>query len=114
MKFKNLIMLLSCFLIFTSNVECGLNFKFNLGKSGVQYDPKSGKFNLRPAGLGYTQLRGHTHRRGAEACSKLKEVCDDLRYVKGCEYKEWVKFPNTAVAKTNCLCKNVELKGLPF
>ena len=110
MKFKNLIMLLSCFLIFTSSVEC-LSWDFG---NGLQFDFKSGKIK-RKGGF----FKGNTYARGDKRCAKLKEVCNDLRYIKGCQYKESYDWSKTLFGKNKnkktkeCMCTDVELLILP-
>tara|TARA_Y100000034_G_scaffold96179_1_gene117045 strand:- start:876 stop:1208 length:333 start_codon:yes stop_codon:yes gene_type:complete len=105
MKFKNLIMLLSCFLIFTSSIGC-LSWDFG---NGLKFDFKSGKIE-RKGGL----YKGHTYARGTERCAKLKEVCNDLRYIKGCQYQETIS--KTLIGRKpfkECMCRGVELLILP-
>ena len=96
--------------IFTSSIEC-LSWDFG---NGLKYNFKSRKIE-RKGGL----YKGHTYARGDERCAKLKEMCNDLRYIKGCQYKESYDWSKTLFGKNKskktkeCMCTDVELLILP-
>ena len=107
MKFKNLIMFMSCFLIFTSSVECG---SIKLGNSGYKFSFKSKK--IVPNHQAYKGKA--TSARGKKNCAKLKSICNDLRFTQSCEYIEWqhTTLFGKKPKKVECACKGVKL--LPY
>ena len=92
-------------MIFLSSIVC---FEWNLGDSGFKFDFKTGKVLSRKKG-------NVTYKVGKKNCAKLKSICNDLRYIRGCEYIEWQHKTlfTKKDKKLECACKGVKLLILP-